>query len=218
VRAVLATIRDPSRLLASLLEGGHSTIAGRLAGAFRNNGRDAIADEIVKTMTAAGYSMRENDPFEDRPALALPARETSPYVKLLWQKMREPVIAQFPKAPGLPRNAAVYMKGVDEAYVTDAYHSLSIEGYRVSMDLIERVRSGTWNPDGNEQDREQRNAMAARGYFQAFQAVQESIGRITGRGTGKCLRRALPPACSGPLSWRVIAMAPSTSGNPCTCL
>src|SRR5712692_9828245 len=80
VRAVLATIRDPSRLLASLLEGGHSTIAGRLAGAFRNNGRDAIADEIVKTMTAAGYSVRENDPFEDRPALALPARETSSYV------------------------------------------------------------------------------------------------------------------------------------------
>ena len=46
VRAALAMIRDASRLLARLLEGGHSTIAGRLAGAFRNNGRDAIADEI----------------------------------------------------------------------------------------------------------------------------------------------------------------------------
>ncbi len=192
VRAVLATIRDPSRLLASLLEGGHSTIAGRLAGAFRNNGRDAIADEIVKTMTAAGYSVRENDPFEDRPALALPARETSPYVsriRLLWQKMRKPVIAQFPKAPGLPRHVAVYKKGVDEAYVTDAYHSLSIEGYRVSPDLIERMRSGMWHPDGNEQDREQRNAMAARGYFQAFQAVQQSIGRILkGQNPGEVAR------------------------------
>ena len=108
VRAALATVRDPSRLLAGLLEGGHSTIAGRLAGAFRNNGRDAVADEIVKTMTAAGYSVRETDPFQDRPALALPARETSPYVnrmRLLWQKMREPVIARFPRAPGLPANA-----------------------------------------------------------------------------------------------------------------
>ena len=192
VRAALATVRDPSRLLAGLLEGGHSTIAGRLAGAFRNNGRDAIADEIVKTMTAAGYSMRETDPFEDRPALALPARETSPYmnrIRLLWQKMREPVIERFPKGPGLPGNANVYMKSVDEAYVTDAYHSLSIEGYRVSPDLIERVRSGTWNPDGNEQDREQRNAMAARGYFQAFQAVQESIGRVLkGENPGEVAR------------------------------
>ena len=180
-RAALATIRDPSRLLAGLLEGGHSMIAGRLAGAFRNNRRDAIADEIVKTMTAAGYSIRETDPFEDRPALALPARETSPSVnriRLLWQKMRRPVIERFPNAPGLPEHAHLYMKGVDEAYVTDAYHSLSIEGYRVSADLIERVRSGAWNPDGNERDLEQRNAMAARGYFQAFQAVQESIGKI----------------------------------------
>jgi hypothetical protein len=78
--------------------------------------------------------------------------------------MREPVIARFPKAPGLPRNVGAYMKGVEEAYVTDAYHSLSIEGYRVSTELIERVRSGSWNPETNERDRAERNAMAARGY------------------------------------------------------
>jgi fido (protein-threonine AMPylation protein) len=192
VRAAVATVRDPSRLLAGLLEGGHSTIAGRLAGAFRNNGRDGVADEIVKTMTAAGYSIRETDPFEDRPALALPARETSPYVnrmRLLWQKMREPVIERFPKAPGRAGNANAYMRGVGEAYVTDAYHSLSIEGYRVSTDLIERVRRGVWNPDGHEQDREQRDAMAARGYFQAFQAVQKSIARVLkGENPGEVAR------------------------------
>ena len=81
------------------------------------------------------------------------------------------------------------MKGVDDAYVTDAYHSLSIEGYRVTPDLIERVRGGAWNPDGNEQDREQRNAMAARGYWQAYRAVQESIGNVLkGRTPGEVAR------------------------------
>jgi len=183
-RATLASVRDASGVLARLLEGGHSTIAGRLAGAFRNCGRDRIADEITKTMTAAGYTVRETDPFNDRPSLALPMRETSPYVnriRLLWQKMREPVIERFPKAPGLPRNVDAYMKRVGEAYVTDAYHSLSIEGYRVTTDLIQRVRSGTWHPEANEQDREQRNAMAARGYWQAYQAVQRSIGRVLNR-------------------------------------
>src|SRR5579862_7085299 len=45
VRAAMATVRDASGLLSRLLSGGHSTIAGRLAGAFRNNGRNAIADE-----------------------------------------------------------------------------------------------------------------------------------------------------------------------------
>jgi hypothetical protein len=181
VRAALATIRDASGLLARLLDGGHSTIAGRLAGAFRNSGRDRIADDITKTMSAAGYDVRENDPFTDKPPHALPARETSPYVnriRLLWQKMREPVIDRFPKAPGLPRNIGAYMKRVGEAYVSDAYHSLSIEGYRVSTELIERVRGGKWNPEKNEEDRQQRNAMAARGYWQAYQAVQKSVGRV----------------------------------------
>jgi hypothetical protein len=181
VRAVLLTIRDASGLLSRLLAGGHTIIAGRLAGAFRNIGRDRIADDIVKTMTAAGYAVRENDPFTDRPNLVLRTRETSPYVnriRLLWLKMREPIIERFPKAPGTPRNIASYLKRVNETYVTDAYHSLSIEGYRVTADLIERVRAGSWNPETNESDREQRNAMAARGYWLAFQAVQEGVGRV----------------------------------------
>ena len=180
-RAALLMVRDASGILARLLEGGHSTIAGRLAGAFRNCGRDHIADDIAKTMAAAGYDVRESDPFKDRPALTLPAREPSPYVnriRLLWQKMRGPVVGRFPKGPGLPRNIAAYLKRIDDVYVTDAYHSLSIEGYRVSPELIERVRSGAWNPEANEEDRQQRNAMAARGYWQAFQAVRQSVGRV----------------------------------------
>jgi Fic/DOC family len=181
VRAVLPLIRDASPLLERLLNGGHTVIAGRLAGAFRNIGRAQIADEILKTMAAAGHAARENDPFADKPALVFAARETSPYVnriRLLWRKMREPVIDRFPKAPGLPRNADGYMKRVDDAYVTDAYHSLSIEGYGVTRDLIERVRAGTWNPEADEGDREQRNAMAARGYWLAYQSVQGSVRRV----------------------------------------
>ena len=78
-------------------------------------------------------------------------------------------------APGPPRNIDAYLKRVYDAYVTDAYHSLSIEGYRVTPELIRRVRGGMWNPDANALDREQRNAMAARGYWQAFQIVKESV-------------------------------------------
>jgi hypothetical protein len=181
LRAVLLMIRDASGLLARLLEGGHTVIAGRLAGAFRNIGRDRIADDIVKAMSAAGYDVRENDPFTDKPSLVIRTRETSPYVnriRFLWRKMREPVIDRFPKAPGLPRKVEAYIERVNDAYVTDAYHSLSIEGYRVTAELIERVRSGTWNPETNEGEREQRNAMAARGYWQAYQAVQKSVGRV----------------------------------------
>ena len=86
---MLPMIRDASGLLARLLEGGHTVIAGRLAGAFRNIGRDRIADDIVKTMSAAGYNVRENDPFTDKPSLVIPARETSPYVNRIRLAMAE---------------------------------------------------------------------------------------------------------------------------------
>ena len=177
-RAALSMVRDASDVLALLLEGGRTTVAGRLAGAFRNVGRDRIADDIVKTMQTADYDIREKDPFEDTVNLILPAREQSPYVnriRLMWQQMREPILKQFPAAPGRPSDIATYLKAADDMYVTDAYHSLSIEGYRVSPELIERVRIGEWNPDDNEDDREHRNALAARGYWQAYQAVRESV-------------------------------------------
>jgi len=79
---------------------------------------------------------------------------------------------------GLRRNIKTYMKRVNDAYVTDAYHSLSIEGYRVTPELIDRVRSGAWNLEANADDHEQRNAIAARGYWQAFQSVQEGVRRV----------------------------------------
>jgi Fic/DOC family len=183
VRAVLATVRDSSGLLGHLLDGGHTVIAGRLAGAFRNIGRDRTADEIIDTMSAAGFDVRETNPFADQAPVFIRPRESSPYVnriRLMWQAMRGPVIENFPEAPGVPHNLEAYTKRVNDAYVTDAYHSLSIEGYRVSRNLIERVRSGAWNPEVDEEDREQRNAMAARGYWLAFQRVRDSIGKVLG--------------------------------------
>ncbi len=189
MRTALSIIRDASEILGPLLEGGHTTIAGRLAGAFRNIGRERIADDIIKTMRSAGYDVRENDPFLAKAPLLLSSRKESPYVnrmRLMWQDMRAQVLDKFPQAPGLPKDKKSYLKNVADAYVTDAYHSLSIEGYRVSPELIERVRSGSWRPDENESDREQRNALAARGYWQAYQAVRESIeGILGGNNPGK---------------------------------
>ena len=93
----------------------------------------------------------------------------------MWQAMREPILQVFPDSPSLPRDIDTYLKKVSDSYVLDAYHSLSIEGYRVSAELIDRVRGATWDPDLNENDRKSRDALAARGYWQAYQAVEESV-------------------------------------------
>ena len=181
LRAALAMLPDASDVLSRLLSGGHSVVAGRLVGAFRNIGRDRIADQIFQTMRTAGYSVNESDPFADKPAVTFGARETSPYVnrlRMMWAAMREPVLKNFGAPPGMPKDAAAYLKRVDDIYTSDAYHSLSIEGYRVSTELIERVRSGNWSPDTNKNDRENRNVLAARGYWQAFQAVKQSLESV----------------------------------------
>ncbi|TVQ01840.1 MAG: cell filamentation protein Fic [Balneolaceae bacterium] len=180
-RAALETIRDSSELLRPLLEGGHSTIAGRMAGAYRNMGRDRISDEIIKTMESAGYQIRESDPFTRKPDSITIDKKNSPYVNriyLIWEEMRKEIEEIFPDPPGIPKDAGKYLKQVEDIFITDAYHSLSIEGYRVTAELIERVRAGDWNPDHIARDREQKNAMAARGYWQAFQVVKSSVKKV----------------------------------------
>ena len=178
-RAALAMIADASEVLGRLLDGGRSSIAGRLAGALRNIGRDQFAETITATMRAAGYTVNETDPFDDRPPVTIGPRETSPAVNRLrmsWAQMRGAVVERFPRSPGPPADVAAYLRQVDDVYAADAYNSLSIEGYRVDADLIERVRSGNWNP-GNGADRDHQDALAARGYWQAFQKVKETVSR-----------------------------------------
>ncbi len=180
-RTILATIQDASEILPSLLENGHSTIAGRLIGAFKNTGQNRIAEEIKKTMIAAGYNIREQDPFEAEIKLQYPNKIVSPYVhriRILWQEMRNPIIDRFPKPSNTPLDTKSYLENIEAKYTIDAYHSLSIEGYQVTIDLIEKVRSGKWNPDTDEADHNHKNALAARGYWQAFQAVRKSIQKV----------------------------------------
>jgi hypothetical protein len=181
LRAALAMVPDASDVLTRLLEGGRSTIAGRLAGAFRNIGRDQIADNIVATMQSAGYTINETDPFESKSPVEFSPRQTSPYVNRLrmsWSAMREDVLKIFPAPPGSPRDANAYLKHIEEIYVADAYNSLSIEGYKVNAELIERMRSGKWNPDAIKGDKDHRDALSARWYWQAFQAVKHSIEKV----------------------------------------
>lgn len=145
-------------------------------------------------MKAAGYDTRETDPFAGNEPLAALPLTSSPIVgriQALWASMRSQVLDLFPPAPGLPSDINAYLHSVDEIYQNDAYHSLSIEGYTVSTVLIERVRSGNWNQDNHDADRQSRHALAARGYWQAFQSVKTAINQvIRGANPGALTRTA----------------------------
>lgn len=137
-QVVLASLPEASELLHRLLDRGHSAVAGRLAGALRHLGRQDVADEIVTTMKSASYNVRESDPFAG-PAPAAVSSTAAPIVgrmQAMWVSMPGKVLEVFPSPPGLPKDKAAYRRSVDDVYRSDAYNSLSIEGYNVSVDLM----------------------------------------------------------------------------------
>jgi hypothetical protein len=138
--------------------------------------------------------VREIDPFAAMQSVGKPRPGSAPIagrLEMMWEATRETVIKDFPKAPGLPKekDKEAYLRNVDEIYQSDAYHSLSIEGYSVPAALLEKVRQGGWNPDRKERDHRDRDALAARGYWQAFQVVKKSVNKVlAGKNPGALAR------------------------------
>ena len=193
-QVALSSLAHAADVLRHLLDGGRTVKAGQVAGALRRIGRSEMADEIVRTMKRAGYDVREVDPFAPEQTFGTLAVAVSPIVgrmQAMWESMRGIVIENFPKAPGLPKDKKEYLGFVDDIYKSDAYHSLSIEGYSVTPALIDRVQRGDWDPEHHDDDRKNRDALAARGYWQAFQLVKASVAEIiAGANPGTLVRTA----------------------------
>ncbi|GAB6041051.1 hypothetical protein [Endothiovibrio diazotrophicus] len=169
---------DESALSLLILERGYQRPAGRLAGAYRAIGEPERAERILKDMTSVGYRVLPTDPFEGvQPALGS-GRVRSPYsarLEATWASMRDEVLATLPAPPGLPTDKAGYLARIDDLYQHDAYNSLSIEGYRVTPELIEKIENGEWDPDRDAGDRETRGALAAKGYLESFRLVKSIL-------------------------------------------
>ena len=191
----LAQLRDTTHLSRILLDGGNSVVAGRLAGALGAIGRQSLAADVVQGMRAAGYVAASTNPFT-APMAAVRSGAESPYcgrIRAMWAKMRVQVLDHWAIAKQAPRGAAVYLREAEERYAADAYHSLSIEGYRVTAGLIEKVRNARWSPGQDPSDKHDRNALAARGYYEAHLKVRESLADVlAGMNAGHTLRRHLP--------------------------
>ena len=179
-------------ILQQLLKEGQVAAAGRLAGAYRELNMPTAADEILSVMTAAGFRVKEVNPFDEPVPDITVLRPQSPHaarVELLWRSPSERITGQLDPAFTPPKNIETAIDLLEENYSHDAYHSLSIEGYRVTPELIERVRSGQWNPDSEKVDQQNLDAMAARGYWEAHNQVKETIRHLHGSGLSTELLR-----------------------------
>lgn len=183
VEIALKMVGSPSDLSRILLQSGSINSANRIAGAFQRMGEPEKAAQLVKDMAAAGFNITPTDPFgREKLFLGNTSRLSSPYsgrIIALWEKMRADIESNFPEAENkLDKGEA--LKIIESLYEQDAYHSLSIEGYQVTEEMIARIRAGKWSPDAEKRDNEQRNAMAAKGYLHAFNAVCKSVKQVLG--------------------------------------
>lgn len=173
---------DLTSLSRALLSGANISSANRIIGAYYFLGEKLRAKRLHDDLIAAGYQLEPINPFTIKsPSLAGSPRIQSPYaarITIMWQQMRAAVLSVFPGEPGLPKATKKYFAQLEKIYVNDAYNSLSIEGYEVSEGLISRIANGKWNPENSNNDRQQINAMAAKGYRKAFEAVKLSIDRV----------------------------------------
>ncbi len=175
----LRLIKDPSEFVHVILLHDFRRAANRIVGAYQFLKETDFASQLQSSLEREHFAISPENPFEEGLPVFL-TRPKSPYsarVSVLWNTYRETVIRLFPPA-SQPVDKATYFAQLEKIYTQDAYNSLSIEGYRVTEELIERVAQEGWNPDENPQDRSARDALAALGYHRAFQAVKESIGRI----------------------------------------
>ena len=202
-------------LLELLTTEGHVAAANRLAGAFRSIACPDIADQIMEAMEQAGYTSSETRPFKSDVAISLPKKgggrrkghaSYSAQLHADWQIMREGVIRTFPEPPGLPGDTRSYLKQLTDNYATDAYNSLTIEGYQVTEKLVERsqrqlVKTKQDSPTAQD------TAMAARGYSLAFNKVKTSVEQVlkqkpAGEVAAQRLQR-----------WQQALLKPHTNGN-----
>ena len=187
VQIVMGKVVDPSTI-AALVDINAAGVA-RLVSAYRRIGRSDFSEEILKQLSGLKTALNtEGDPFSGEQVFQLGAPGRSPLynrIKVLWAQHREAVLASRPLDARVKLSNADYLARVEAIRVEDAYHSLSIERYRVTPELIRKVAEEKWDPTGNSQDQRQIDAMAARGYLDAFQLVKEDAGQAYSKRSAK---------------------------------
>lgn len=179
VQIVMGKVVDPSTI-AALVDINAAGVS-RLVSAYRRIGRSDFADEVLKQLSGLKATLNiEGDPFSGEPVVQFGAPGRSPLysrIKVLWAQHREAVLASRPLDARVNLSIDNYLARVEAIRVEDAYHSLSIERYRVTLELIRKVAEEKWDPTGNSHEQRQIDAMAARGYLDAFQLVKEDAGQ-----------------------------------------
>lgn len=209
----LRSAADLGPLIRYLLERNLKASAERLCQKLFEIGRVPDAEELVRAFRSSGIALQAEQGADVNTREKLPPRPllSSKYkarVDALWQKMAEQsrTIAKSTSLPRI-RFEANSITSLRTIYGHDSYNSLSIEGYEVSPELIERIESGNFDPKTNPTDRITRDTMAAKGYQLAFAAVEGDLKQLlAGASPARVIERSFP-------EWRRLLFSPSVDAG-----
>ena len=174
---------DLNKLSEAILTTKNMNSGNRIIGALEALEMKQESRNLETIMKGVGLDISKRlNPFEE---ILIPVggrkgeSPSSTRVRTFWNKMRPAVIEVFDDLPPIfefkKRSIKDTLDMIEELYVSDAYNSLSIEGYQVTPELIEKVAEGDWSPETQYKDKEQKDALAAKGYFDAFNKVKDLI-------------------------------------------
>ncbi|NGX43864.1 MAG: hypothetical protein K1060chlam3_00020, partial [Candidatus Anoxychlamydiales bacterium] len=174
--------------------------ASRIIGAYKYHLKNnKMAEAITNELELYGMIVKPKNPFKSS-AIIKSVKQISIYADRIigfWQLHRETVIKNFPK-PSI-RNKIKLLNKIDDLYTFDAYNSLSIEGYQVTIELIKQAQL-------NKVPLE-KNALAAKGYSKAFLEAKKSIAKmITTKKPGSVFEKDLQ-------KWHINLFAPQMQAN-----
>lgn len=180
----LRMIKNAGEITSHLVDNSQPVKADIIAGAYEFLRKDDFVEQIKKDLDLVAYTVKPKNPFERSAPMLTNTRIESPViarVELLWKKLKDD-LAGIEVPPNLiDEKLEDILERVDSIYVHDAYNSLSIEGYAVTEDLIQKIADGTFDSEVSEKDKKQEAAMAAKGYYLAFQEVKKFIQNNFGK-------------------------------------
>jgi Fic family protein len=157
-----------------------TTAASRIHGTLMFFERNEEAG-ILKSLYDAtfGGSLSSTNPFNKDAVRFLssnkPKSVTSLKLEAMWNNYRdsvEKIGRNLVRNSFIPDQIEAMLEIVKQE---DMYHSLSIEGYKITDELIEKVISGNWNPEFNDNDKKTKDALAAKGYADAFNEIKNDL-------------------------------------------
>ncbi|HYX36132.1 MAG TPA: Fic family protein [Oligoflexus sp.] len=139
-----------------------------LIGLLESLGRGTVARRVRDAMEGAGLKIASSEKIDL--ALKPKAKEpaTSYFIRNKWSQFSESLKSRASQLTFTPEVIQVLVDQAQAEKIQDAYHSLSIENYRVSESMIAAIASGQWDP---EEKKDVVNRFAAKGYLDAFNLV-----------------------------------------------